>query len=353
MIDPTENLEADDKPSLYCSFCGKSQQEVVKLIAGPSVFICDECVDLCNDIIREETTKFSDSTTNLASTAQELLQATDNAIPRQHHAKKILCAAIFEHFSRDNSPTFPAPPSAILIAGPTGSGKSELISSMTHHLGLPLETINVPLLFPESPFKEQLEFTGFDNNPGVVLLKNIDCAVATGVTDDTSKRIQESIISLLDGAIGQFSGQENRNTVDTSRILFIATASFPDQLIPNEISISRDFLTRYGLLPELVARFGELIKLTELCIDDLIELLNRDNGIITQYQHRFRKGGLSIEFSSDAIEQIAVFGKKRGGGIRGLYSVMDSISLALAFHTPSGNNGKITIDQQLVLDNVE
>jgi ATP-dependent Clp protease ATP-binding subunit ClpX len=185
------------------------------------VFICNECVELCNDIVREELS----SELVKKRTPQQLLMAADQSIPGQSEAKRLLAAAIKEHYSRSHF-LVSNKLSSVFVVGPTGSGRNELIKAMANTLDAPLAVIDVPLLFAGSPFKAKYEFAGFNEKPGIVLLNRIDAAAMRGSDKEAARLVQGSLISILDGAIVYVVGENNSPVIDTSRVLFIAVGTF-------------------------------------------------------------------------------------------------------------------------------
>lgn len=336
--------ESDEKTQklVYCSFCSKSNVEVRKLIAGPSVFICDECVELCNDIIIEEGV----SKLEKAISPQQLIAAADQAIPGQAEAKRLLAAAIAQHYARRHS-LVSGKLSSLLVVGPTGSGKTEVVKCMVKTLDIAFAVIDAPLLFAGSAFKAKHEFIGFDEKPGVVLLNRIDAAAMRGSDKDAARLVQESLISILDGAVVSVVGQNDSPVIDTSRVLFIAVGTFADWPSSSERFGAEAFM-RYGFLPELAARFGTFLQFEVLGKDSLETLLTRDGGLIGEYERRFKKDGIGLIFNPAAVDLIASLGEQRRGGVRGLKAIMDSVALALAFEVPADGEREFVVDEAFV-----
>jgi ATP-dependent Clp protease ATP-binding subunit ClpX len=338
---------------LRCSFCNKSQRDVKKLIAGPTVYICNECVGVCLEIIKEDLVA-EDIKAGLQAglIPGDLLDVADKTAPGQTEAKRLLAAVMVDHARRDPKDASPAG-AALLLGGPTGCGQLELVKSMAAAVGLPVAVIDVPLLFPDAPFKAKHDFPGFDQAAGVILLNHVDAAAMRGGQKDETRRVQQSLMSILDGAVVRLAGENNSTVVDTSRVLFIAVGTFADLVLqPNE-GFGREALIRYGFLPELTARFGTFLMLKPLEDQNLREFLTRDGGLIGRYKERFEKHGMNVTFAPSAIETIVRLGDRRKGGIRGLNAIMNTLALALACETLPGAPRDIIVDDAFVVRNVQ
>jgi ATP-dependent Clp protease ATP-binding subunit ClpX len=345
MKEPGKKGSAGD--ILRCTFCNKSQRDVKKLIAGPNVYICDECVDICLDIIAEDRVNEPDA---VASPGIGLIEAADKITPGQTEAKRILAAAFTEHAARIASTVTGS--AAILIAGPTGTGKNDLVKSMALALSLPLAVIDVPLLFPDAPFKAKHEFPGFDTKPGIVVLNHLDAAAMRGSQKEETRILQRSLISILDGAVVRLAGEANSATIDTSRVLFVAVGTYADISLGPHERFGPEALIRYGYLPELVARFSVFLMLEALGDANLKEYLIRDGGLIAGYKERFKKSGLTITFDSAAVETLVRLGEQRKAGIRGLKAMLDSLAVALACEPWPEGQREFVVDEAFVIRNL-